>query len=229
MAQRSTSDIRIAVSSDLGGWPVSQEVRQALARTAEILKDSGAHVEEVDLQLPMQKVLRAASIHYTASLNEFDGYMEAHGDQLSAPLLANVAGHRARAAGGTYAESHVLEGEIWLALAAVLERFDVLLCPTMGSGEILADLEYAGSDAVTIDGHEWTDLLEVALTTPFNMLGACPVLSVPSGKDRNGVPMGVQLVGRPYQEEAIFAAAKAIESVARWYSSADARPGELAW
>ena len=43
------------------------------------------------------------------------------------------------------------------------------------------------------------------------MLGRCPVLSVPSGRARNGVPTGIQIVARGYDDARVFRAAAAYE------------------
>ncbi|MGI9408357.1 MAG: amidase, partial [Hyphomicrobiaceae bacterium] len=50
------------------------------------------------------------------------------------------------------------------------------------------------------------------MTHPFNMMSRCPVLSVPSGLAANGVPTGVQIVGKTYDEPSAFRAAAAIET-----------------
>ncbi|MEV4954797.1 amidase [Paenarthrobacter nitroguajacolicus] len=221
------SGLRVAVCKDLGDWPVAAEVRRAVDSSAQTLREAGAYVEEVDLILPMQKVLRAASLHFSTSLDEFDKYYNEFGEQLTPSLIANVAGHRRRANGGSFSEMQALEAELWLAAKAVFEEFDVLLCPTMGTSDILAGLDYAGEDYVEVGGQKYSDLLEVSLTTPFNLFSACPVLSVPAGQSPNGVPLGVQLAGRPYQESAIFAAASALEDKAKWYASESFRPGSL--
>ena len=59
-----------------------------------------------------------------------------------------------------------------------------------------------------------------SITYPFNMLSRCPVLSLPSGVTPNGVPSGVQFVGRTYDDKKVFAAAMAYEQAAteffRW-------------
>ena len=49
------------------------------------------------------------------------------------------------------------------------------------------------------------------MTYPFNMLSRCPVMSVPSGRVANGVPTGIQIVGRTYDDVAVFRAAAAYE------------------
>jgi Asp-tRNA(Asn)/Glu-tRNA(Gln) amidotransferase A subunit family amidase len=54
------------------------------------------------------------------------------------------------------------------------------------------------------------------MTTPFNVLSPCPVLAVPSGFTSNGVPSGVQVVGRTYDDEGVFRVGAAIERVRPW-------------
>jgi Asp-tRNA(Asn)/Glu-tRNA(Gln) amidotransferase A subunit family amidase len=53
-----------------------------------------------------------------------------------------------------------------------------------------------------------------ALTTPvFNISSRCPVLVVPSGLADNGVPTGIQIVGRTYDDVSVFRAAAAYERI----------------
>ena len=47
-------------------------------------------------------------------------------------------------------------------------------------------------------------------TVTVNMAGL-PGIAVPAGKDGAGLPLGLQLIGRPFDEETLFAAARAIE------------------
>ena len=48
-------------------------------------------------------------------------------------------------------------------------------------------------------------------TNPFNLLSQCPVMSVPTGFSSYGVPTGMQIVGQPYDDHAVFRAAAAFE------------------
>jgi hypothetical protein len=74
--------------------------------------------------------------------------------------------------------------------------------------------------SVPVPGH-----LGWVLTYPFNMLGALPALSVQAGQARSNVPIGVQLVGRPYDDAAVFRAGLAIERArGAWYTDASRRP-----
>jgi aspartyl-tRNA(Asn)/glutamyl-tRNA(Gln) amidotransferase subunit A len=62
------------------------------------------------------------------------------------------------------------------------------------------------------------------MTTPFNVLSPCPVLAVPSGTASNGVPTGVQIVGRTYDDAAAFRVGAALERVRPWATVARDAP-----
>lgn len=105
------------------------------------------------------------------------------------------------------------------ARAAILQEFlagpmataDVLLCPTVPipvPTREEADMEAAGKVFGVV-------ARLTALTRPFNYLGL-PVLTMPMGRDANGMPLGVQLVGRPFGEARLFAVAHALAADTGW-------------
>ena len=65
------------------------------------------------------------------------------------------------------------------------------------------------------------------MTYPFNMLSRCPVLAVPSGLGDRGVPTGIQIVGRPYEDVRVFRAGAAYERVRRPGSTLEPRRPDL--
>jgi aspartyl-tRNA(Asn)/glutamyl-tRNA(Gln) amidotransferase subunit A len=89
---------------------------------------------------------------------------------------------------------------------AVMRNIDALVTPTC---PIVAPK--LGTVAVTTDGlEEPVGNALTRFTSFFNMTGA-PVLSVPNGLHREGLPMAVQVVGRPFDEETVLAIGQAIE------------------
>jgi aspartyl-tRNA(Asn)/glutamyl-tRNA(Gln) amidotransferase subunit A len=62
------------------------------------------------------------------------------------------------------------------------------------------------------------------MTTVFNMCSRCPVLVVPCGRSRDGLPLGVQIVGQTYEDVDVFAAAAAFAGVRPWFHAPEARP-----
>jgi amidase len=100
----------------------------------------------------------------------------------------------------------------------------VLICPTNAIPAVPAEFDQT-KDIVEINGKQVNPSLGWVLTTPFNMMSRCPVLSVPSGRAANGVPTGIQIVGRTYCDADVFQAALAYETArGQWYGSAQTRP-----
>jgi amidase len=64
---------------------------------------------------------------------------------------------------------------------------------------------------VRINGVSVDTVLGWVMTYPFNMLSRCPVMSVPSGLVDAGVPAGIQIVGRSFDDVSVFRAAAAYE------------------
>ena len=62
------------------------------------------------------------------------------------------------------------------------------------------------------------------LTTPFNMLSRLPVMSVPNGFSSNGVPTGMQIVGKAYDDNSVFRASLGYEKINDWLFNKKNRP-----
>jgi Asp-tRNA(Asn)/Glu-tRNA(Gln) amidotransferase A subunit family amidase len=58
----------------------------------------------------------------------------------------------------------------------------------------------------------------------FNMLGRLPVLAVPAGVAENDLPVGIQIVGRSYDDTRVFQVASALEKAAPWLDCSARRP-----
>jgi len=101
-------------------------------------------------------------------------------------------------------------------LGELFEEHDVLLTPAMAHQPGAADA-WAGKGAfATFDGGR----PHVCYTAPWNYTGQ-PAAAVPAGFDGDGMPVGVQLVGRPGDEATLVALAGQLERARPW---ADRRP-----
>ena len=93
----------------------------------------------------------------------------------------------------------------------LMDEYDIFVCPTLTTSGVPADATWPENE-VTING----EILRVreehwSATFPFNMLSRCPVLSLPSGLAANGVPTGIQVVSRSYDDQRVFSLALAYE------------------
>jgi amidase len=113
---------------------------------------------------------------------------------------------------------------MYQSLGPLLATHDVFVCPTLNLPAVAADHDPFDPDfrvaGVRVDGESgWL------MTHHFNMLHNCPVMSVPSGKASTGVPTGIQIVARSYDDQRVFAVAAAFEAaVGGWYREAAGRP-----
>ena len=104
---------------------------------------------------------------------------------------------------------------MYATLATILHRYDVMICPTLAVPAVRAD--HTNMDpAFSINGKKVEPLMGWLLTYPFNMLSQCPVASVSTGFAQNGVPTGLQIVARTYDDLRVLQAAAAFEAATNW-------------
>jgi Asp-tRNA(Asn)/Glu-tRNA(Gln) amidotransferase A subunit family amidase len=215
---------RIALSLDLGDWAVDAEVRENAQAVGDALRDCGAIVDEVDLVVPRADVVRASAIHFQLGFGAWiAGEVARHPDAVTAYAAAFPDGMARDAAGGTLLEKHELEARIYAPVGALLERYDALVCPTVGTRGLVAGDDYV-DHGIEVDGQELPHYFEAMLTPVFNVMSRCPVLAVPSGRASNGVPTGVQIVARTYEDETAFRVGAALEGVCPWLDEPERRP-----
>jgi len=216
--------LRIAVSVDLGDWPVDHEVVTNTLQTADALRACGAVVDVVDLSVPRALVLRAASIHFNLIFAaSVDAEVAAHRDQMCDYALEFATRSRAEAEGAGLLDEYRLLAKIYEPVGALLEQYDVLICPTIGTRGLVAGDSYVGH-GLSVGGIEIEHYFDSIMTSPFNAMSRCPVLAVPSGFADNGVPTGVQIVGRTYDDETVFRVGAALELVQPAFDVAARRP-----
>ena len=93
-----------------------------------------------------------------------------------------------------------------------MERYDLLLAPTMAIGA-----PRLGERTVSVGNRQEPALALLSrLTRPFNITGA-PTVSVPCGFTSSGMPMGIQIAGRAFDEATVLRAANAYEQATDWH------------
>ncbi|MFF3666404.1 amidase [Microtetraspora malaysiensis] len=209
--------LRIAYAPNLGDWEIEPEIAANTRAVADALREAGAIVEEVEVGLRRADVMRAAFIHFGAIFGPMVGRVAAeHGDLLNPYALAFAAdAARAMEEPGAFLTGLEMEAAIYRPIGELLDRYDALICPTTGASGLRAGEEYVDTK-LSVNGVELDHYLEYSLTTVFNIASRCPVLNVPSGRASNGMPTGVQIVGRSYDDATVFQVGAAVERVRPW-------------
>ena len=209
--------MRIALSVDLGSWEVHDEVAANTRAAAAALEEAGARVDEVDIPWSLEELMAVARAHFAAIFGSFIAEaVEASPDLVNDYVHAWAEEARvALVTPGGFLAGLEGEGRIWEPIGRLFETYDALVCPTWAVTGIPAGDSVLGT---LFEGGGPNDRqFTYYMTSPFNILAPCPVLAVPSGvAASNGVPTGIQIVGRTYDDVTPFRIGAALERVRPW-------------
>ncbi len=216
--------MRIALAVTLGDFPIDTEVESNTRDFATALRDAGAAVEEVTVPISRAEVTSAALAHYGSlmgpSMVELCEPDDARLMPYTREFLARSSAELEKV--GLYG-GLILESRVHRALAEVFEDHDALICPTLGTTGFAAGDDYVGH-GITVGGIEVELYIFAALTPVFNIASRHPVLNVPSGRASNGIPTGVQVVARTYDDVTAFQVGAAAERELGLWSDPAWRP-----
>ena len=200
--------VRERVYSDVVDTEVGEAVIRAIARLGEL----GADIEEVSLPLMVHSaavssliiMVDAASLHKEGLANNLDEYDYNNRIRLLAGSIVPAQAYQRALKARQALRQEILEA---------LNRVDVLVMPTSSIPASLIP-EHAGinSKQEVLDGYAGRR----SFTSPFN-LASVPALSVPCGFTSNNLPIGLQIAGRPFEEQTLFNAAYAYEQANDWH------------
>ena len=233
----SVKGMRIGIPKEYRMPGMASEIETLWQRGAQWLKDAGA--EPVEVSLPFTKYALpayyvVAPAEASSNLARYDGVR--YGLRVPGRDVIDMYEHT-RAAGfgkevrrrimiGTYVLSAGYYDAYYLQAQKVrtLIKRDFETCFAAGIDAILTPTTPSAAFGIGEMGR--ADPVEMYLndifTVTVNMAGL-PGISVPSGLDAQGLPLGLQLIGRPFEEETLFALGSVIEQAAgqfapeRWW------------
>jgi Asp-tRNA(Asn)/Glu-tRNA(Gln) amidotransferase A subunit family amidase len=216
---------KIAYSLDFGYVEVDAQVRRNTIASLEVFRSLGATVQEVDLGWTQS--VDDEIIHWYNTMH-FGREVVLH-RKANAKLMTDYALKFAEAAERntsiddvrkTWERSHAM----YQTLGLLLNSPDVFLCPTNNLAAVKADHDPWSKD-FTINGRKADAEFGWEMAHQFNMLHNCPVLALPSGHTSQGIPTGIQIVGRTWDDARVFRAGLAYEkALGGWFTSKDKRP-----
>ncbi|MEM9201251.1 MAG: amidase [Actinomycetota bacterium] len=203
--------LRVAVTVDLGIATVEPEVADATRALGQRLEMAGASVDEVTIGWD-ERALWAFRTHAAAIFAGWAApYLADHRAVMTDYAVA-FAETAASLTATDFAESMAIEAEMWDTLGPVFDTHDVVMCPTTTTPSLPLAHDPAGPP-ILVAGEEVAADFGWMLTWPFNMLSALPVMTVPCGTTGAGVPIGAQLVGRPFADHRVFGVAALAEAI----------------
>jgi Asp-tRNA(Asn)/Glu-tRNA(Gln) amidotransferase A subunit family amidase len=205
---------KIAFSMNLGYFGIDADVQKNTHKALDVFRRLGCEVEEVDVgwnwtNLSMWLVHWESLFATVAS--EYLYRWRFDMDPIVVGLLERGLRHSAI----QLYRVNLHRGWMYQKLAPILETYNVLICPTNAVAAVPAVHDQADPN-FTINGRRHHATYGWFLTNPFNLMSQCPVMSVPSGFASSGVPTGIQIVGRTFDDVSVFRAAAAYEAASPW-------------
>ena len=202
--------LRIGIPDDFFYDVIDPQVSEAICAASGVLSELGAVVERCSLPALNHALGISSAILVTEAA-------EVHLDNLRNRPQDIGADVRARLHLGAvtpavdYLEAQRARAAYNAELADAMRSYDLLLAPAAAVGAPGIDQEF-----VEISGKPENALsLMSRLTRPFNLTGQ-PTISVPCGFTGDGMPIGMQLAGRNWDESTVLRAAYAYEQAAEW-------------
>jgi len=202
----SVSGVRIAYSPRLGFVKhVDPEIEAAVRAAARLFEDFGAHVEETDPDIGGDPVETWSTLWWSSAAS----ILKPHGEQARAkvdPGLIAGAALGDKISTVDYINAQIKRAEIANAFTRFFERYDLLLTPSLPLPAFEAGCLVPPSGDW---GRQWMDW--APFSYPFNLTQQ-PAASIPCGMTRDGLPIGLQIVGAIGADALVLRASRAFEA-----------------
>lgn len=200
---------KVAFSVDLGGiTPVDPEVASIAEAAARRFEDMGVPVVEAtpdfsDVQEIFQ-TLRA--MQFATAKREL---LATHRDQLKPEVVWNIEKGLALTM-EEIASAELARGRLYQRVETFFRQYDLLLSPATIVPPYPVEQRYVES----CGGHAFSNYIEWCTVAYAITCSSCPAMSVPAGFTANGLPVGLQIAGKPRGEADLLSAAALYEEAA---------------
>lgn len=214
---------KIAYSPDLDIFPVDPRVATVVRQAVQAFAEAGAGVEEVKVGIGRSqrelsdlwcRLIMPTNLRALASL-EAAGYdlLGEHANDLPPEYRHWVEVGQRQTAEEHFADQEI-RTEVYDAIQGALNRYDLLVTPTLACLPVENRTDGNTKGPTSVNGEEVDPLIGWCLTYPINFTGH-PAASIPAGM-ADGLPVGMQIVGRRWGDADVLAASAAFERLRPW-------------
>ena len=223
--RQSVEGLKIAYTRDFDAFPVDKQVTKVTDEAVEAFERAGATVTEVDIEIGhshstlMETWLDIWKVNYAAEmevLKEESGIdlLGDHRDEITDHLINLIEGGH-EISGTEYYNFDIVRTDVMNAIANVFENYDLLVSPTTACPPVENADEGINVGPADINGERIEPTIGWCMTYLINFTGH-PAASVPAGETDAGLPIGMQIVGRRFDDETVLAASASFERIRPW-------------
>ena len=196
---------RVGWSRHLGGLPVEPGVTAVLESQRAVFTDLGCIVEEAEPDLS-PAVEAFQTLRALGFLQRYGAHLKEHRGKLKETVIWNIE-QGVRLTPEQITRAQALRTEVFHRLRAFLERYDFLLCPVNQVLPFPVDVEYP----TEIAGVKMENYIDWMKSCYYISVASHPAISVPAGFTPDGLPVGLQIVGRYRDDFGVLQFAHAYE------------------
>jgi amidase/aspartyl-tRNA(Asn)/glutamyl-tRNA(Gln) amidotransferase subunit A len=223
--RRSVRGLRIAYCPRFGDFPVDRQVHDIVAAAVPAFLVVGAEVDEVTLDLRHAQCDLAAlwcrqmGVLYANTVADFKqsgiDLLGEHRAAMTPEFVAMVEAVQDLSA-VAYMRDDTVRTDVFDAVQDVFDTYDLLVTPTLAVPPFANASDGTTVGPTVINGQDVDPLIGWCLTYPLNFTGH-PAASIPAGFTSDGLPVGMQVVGRRFADGVVLAASAAFERVRPWF------------
>ncbi len=195
--------LRCAVVMQVGEAPVDRDICAAVERAVKALAKIGVAID--DARPPISEFPKVWVDLLTADGNELLHEMLGENIRLSRERLRAQMPRRPGKSAADFFRISMERDRLRAELAEFMERCPVIIAPPFGVSAFRH-----GAFEIELDGQTFPLWAAGNCATWVNCAGL-PAAAVPAGLDRSGLPIGVQIIGRAFDEETVLAVSRALE------------------
>jgi amidase len=201
---------RVAFTSNLGVGQIDAEVATICEHAAKRFVSFGTDVDDEcpDFSGGFESFQTLRATLFAAIRGPL---LAQHRDKICPEIIWNIE-KGLQQEGATIARAERLRGELFLRIMDFFEHHDLLVCPTVAVSPFSVEQRYP----TELNGQGLTSYIDWMYLTFILTLTGCPVISVPVGLTRDGLPVGLQIMGRPRSDADVLSAAFLLEQTAEF-------------
>ena len=207
--------LRVVWSADLGYAPVDPEVRRLCEAAARRFAECGCALEERNPSWPDPGTWHKITYEVSVAGRQIDRY-RARPDWIE-PSLRQMIENGQKVSAIEHSQALMARSPFYDQARRFFDSCDLLLTPQMPvAAWVAAPTADPHQGPIEIGGRPTPTMFDrLAFTFPFNLTGQ-PAATVPCGFTSEGLPVGLQIVGRWHADETVLRAAACFEAIAPW-------------